>query len=72
VLGHGLASRLSARLGEGVLNGLLTARVGLAAIAASRPLPFMAVSAPRLKDVMGSLLQRREKEGAPIAPVRRS
>jgi putative membrane protein len=61
-LGHGIASRLSARLGEGVLNGLLTARVGLAAIIACRPLPFVAVGPPRLQDVAGSLLQRTEKE----------
>ena len=32
VLGHGLAAKLSQRLGEGVLNGLLTARLGLAAM----------------------------------------
>jgi putative membrane protein len=63
VLGHGIASRLSAKLGEGLLNGLLTARVGLAAIAACRPLPFVAVDEPRLKDVMGSLLQRSKNEG---------
>jgi putative membrane protein len=62
VLGHGIASRLSAKLGEGVLNGLLTARVGLAAIGACRPLPFAAVSAPKLRDVAGSLLQRSGKE----------
>jgi putative membrane protein len=61
ILGHGIASRLSAKLGEGVLNGLLTARIGLAAIEACRPLPFVAVSAPRLKDVAGSLLQRQGK-----------
>ena len=29
IVGHGIASRISARMGEGVLNGLLTARVGL-------------------------------------------
>ena len=32
MLGHGLAAKLSQRLGEGMLNGLLTARLGLAAI----------------------------------------
>jgi putative membrane protein len=32
VIGHGLAGKLSARFGEGVLNGLLMARRGLAAI----------------------------------------
>ena len=40
VLGHGIAAKLSARLGEGVLNGLLTARLGLAAIEVARPLPL--------------------------------
>ena len=62
VLGHGIASRVSAKLGEGLLNGLLTARVGLATIEACRPLPFVALEEPRLRDVMGSLLQRSEKD----------
>jgi len=56
LVGHGLAARLSAKLGEGVLNGLLTARVGLAAIAACRPLPFLAGEEPRLQDVAGDIL----------------
>ena len=43
VLGHGLASRLSSKLGEGVLNGMLTARLGLAA---DRPDPAAAVQRP--------------------------
>ncbi len=50
-LGHGLAARLSARLGEGVLNGLLTARVGLSAMAVCRPMPFGAQKAPGLAEV---------------------
>ncbi len=58
VLGHGIASRLSAKLGEGVLNGLLTARIGLATIEACRPLPFVAVPAPKLADVAGALIRR--------------
>ena len=37
VVGHGIASKISARMGEGVLNGLLTARVGLSALAVCRP-----------------------------------
>ncbi len=56
LVGHGLAARLSAKLGEGVLNGLLTARVGLAAIAACRPLPFLASEEPKLQDVAGDIL----------------
>ena len=59
VLGHGIAAKLSVRLGEGVLNGLLTARVGLAAIDVTRPLPFAALPPPTLTDVAGNLLQRR-------------
>jgi putative membrane protein len=56
LVGHGVAARLSAKLGEGVLNGLLTARVGLAAIVSCRPLPFMAGDEPRLQDVAGEIL----------------
>ncbi len=55
VLGTGIAARLSARLGEGVVNGLLTARVGIAAIEVCRPLPFINGSPPRLVDVMAAL-----------------
>jgi putative membrane protein len=55
VLGQGLAARLSAKLGEGVLNGLLTARIGLAAIAVCRPLPFVEAQPPGLSDVAGDL-----------------
>ncbi len=58
VLGHGIAARLSAKLGEGVLNGLLTARVGLSAIAVCRPLPFAALPPPTVRDVAGFLFER--------------
>ncbi|MGZ5852428.1 MAG: YcjF family protein, partial [Hyphomicrobium sp.] len=59
MLGHGVAAKLSARLGEGVLNGLLTARLGLAAIEVARPLPFAALPKPALSDIAGDLLSRR-------------
>ncbi len=52
VLGHGLAARLSARLGEGVVNGLLTARIGIAAAEVCRPLSYREGKPPRLADVM--------------------
>lgn len=55
VVGHGIAARLSARLGEGVVNGLLTARVGIAAMDLCRPLPFLRVRRPRIGDFMGDL-----------------
>jgi putative membrane protein len=63
VLGQGLAARLSAKLGEGVLNGLLTARVGLAAMAVCRPLPFVDARQPTLTDVAGDLVAWRTKTG---------
>ncbi len=62
VLGHGLAAKLSQRLGEGVLNGLLTARLGLAAIDVTRPLPFTALPRPVLSDLAKDLLRKREEE----------
>lgn len=59
VVGQGLAARLSAKLGEGVLNGLLTARIGLAALAVCRPLPFVEAMPPSLGDVAGDLTSWR-------------
>ena len=46
VAGGGVLSKLSRRFGEGVVNGALTARVGLAAMDLCRPLPFMAQERP--------------------------
>ncbi|MBB4010318.1 YcjF family protein [Allorhizobium taibaishanense] len=55
VLGHGIASRLSARLGEGVINGLMTARIGIAAMDLCRPLSFKALRRPGIGDFMPAL-----------------
>src|SRR5229473_3578803 len=67
LLGHGIAAKLSARLGEGVLNGLLTARLGLAAIEVARPLPFAALPRPLLADLAADLIGRRKGEiDAPV------
>lgn len=64
LVGQGLAARLSAKLGEGVLNGLMTARFGLAALAVCRPLPFVESKAPTLGDVASGLLSPQpEKAG---------
>ena len=51
LVGHGIASKISARMGEGVLNGLLTARVGLSALAVCRPAPFHVEKRPGVADV---------------------
>ncbi|MGV3552631.1 YcjF family protein [Rhizobium sp.] len=55
ILGHGLASKLSARLGEGVVNGLMTARIGIAAMDLLRPLPFKALRRPGIGDFLGDI-----------------
>ena len=44
--GGGIVSKLSRRFGEGVVNGALTARVGLAAMDLCRPLPWVAQKRP--------------------------
>jgi len=62
VVGHGVASRISARLGEGVLNGLLTARVGLSAMAVCRPAPFEVDKPPGVAEV-APFLFRKAKAG---------
>ncbi|WP_409190424.1 YcjF family protein [Bradyrhizobium sp. RDM4] len=62
MLGHGIAAKLSQRLGEGMLNGLLTARLGLAAIDVTRPLPFAALPQPKLSDLATDLLRKKEDE----------
>lgn len=59
-VGHGLAGRISAKLGEGVVNGMMTARIGLSAMDVCRPLPFLAAERPRLKDLAGGLVGLRE------------
>ncbi len=46
VAGGGVLSKLSRRFGEGVVNGALTARVGVAAMEVCRPLPFHAAPRP--------------------------
>lgn len=61
-LGHGIAAKLSARLGEGVLNGLLTARVGISAMAVCRPMPFAALPSPSVRDVAPFLFGDKGKE----------
>ena len=55
IVGHGLAARLSAKLGEGVVNGMMTARIGIAAMETARPLPFSAVKRPGVSDFLSAL-----------------
>ena len=58
VLGHGIVGRLSRRIGEAAVNGVLTARVGAAAIEVCRPMPFRTREAPRARSLAASALSR--------------
>jgi putative membrane protein len=51
-LGQDLLRRVSARLGEGAFNGALTARLGVAAIEVTRPLPFLDAPPIRVRDII--------------------
>ena len=67
LIGHGVAGRLSAKLGEGVVNGLMTARIGLSAMDVCRPLPFLAAERPQLRDLTGDLMTLRDTaDGNPV------
>lgn len=46
IIGSGLVGKISRRFGEGVVNGALTARVGVAAMEVCRPLPFRKATRP--------------------------
>lgn len=52
VAGGGLLSKLSRRFGEGVINGALTARVGIAAMEVCRPMPFAALPRPGVTNLL--------------------
>jgi putative membrane protein len=57
VAGGTVLSRLSRRFGEGVVNGALTARVGIAAIEVCRPLPFLGREGPSVTGILGGALK---------------
>jgi putative membrane protein len=56
VAGGGVLSKLSRRFGEGVVNGALTARVGVAAMELCRPLPFVALERPAVSSLVSRAL----------------
>lgn len=52
IAGGGVLSKVSRRFGEGVVNGALTARVGIAALEVCRPMPFIAQKRPTITAIM--------------------
>ncbi len=56
VAGGGVLGKLSRRFGEGLVNGALTARVGVAAMEVCRPLPFTAEPRPSVTGILSRAL----------------
>lgn len=56
VLGGSVLSKLSRRFGEGLVNGALTARVGVAAMEVCRPLPFTPARRPSVRGIVKGAL----------------
>lgn len=56
-IGHGLTARLSRRLGEGLVNGGFTIRIGIAAVEVLRPLPYIEARQPRLREFVSEFLK---------------
>lgn len=54
-VGHGIAARISTRLGEGVINGMMTARIGISAMDLCRPMPFSAIKRPGVSEFFTDL-----------------
>lgn len=55
--GGGMVSKVSRRFGEGVVNGALTARVGISAMELCRPLPFRMGRRPSVRGLLGRALK---------------
>jgi len=55
-LGGSLAAAISTRMGQGVINGLLTARVGITAMHLCRPIAFGPDNSPSLNRIRKELL----------------
>ena len=52
ILGGTVLARLSRRFGEGLVNGALTARVGVAAMEVCRPMPFSEGRRPKVRSII--------------------
>ncbi|WP_372604839.1 YcjF family protein [Actibacterium sp.] len=55
--GGGVLAKVSRRFGEGVVNGALTARVGVAALEVCRPLPFRTTKRPGVSGIVSRALK---------------
>jgi putative membrane protein len=60
-VGKGLLGKLSARFGEGAVNGILTARIGLAAASVCRPIPRDAATSDTLTSLLKEVMTFSDK-----------
>jgi len=58
ILGGSVLSVMSAQAAQGLGSGVLTARIGLHAMTACRPLPFLEGEKPRLKDIRREIVSK--------------
>jgi putative membrane protein len=72
VVGKGLIGRLSARFGEGAVNGILTTRIGLAAARVCRPIPAKPGDNETLASMVRELFTlndaQQSEPGSPAGP----
>lgn len=64
VVGKGLLGKLSARFGEGAVNGILTSRIGLAACDVCRPVPKDAATRETLTSLLKEVMTFGERKEA--------
>lgn len=62
MIGHGIVAKVSARFGEGLVNGILITRFGILAADVARPMPFKALSRPKLSDFIAELGTLKNQE----------
>lgn len=66
-VGKGLLGKLSARFGEGAVNGILTARIGLAACEVCRPVPMERATRETLARVLKEVVTFNRATAGPAA-----
>ncbi len=61
LMGQKLAAKISSKLGEGLFNGMMTARIGIAAMDVCRPVPYIKSTKPSLQVLARSMLSSNAK-----------
>ncbi|MCF6199219.1 MAG: TIGR01620 family protein [Hyphomicrobiaceae bacterium] len=64
VMGRQVATRLAGRIGEGLVNGSLTARLGITATKLIRPLPYIEAKPTGIKSFVKELTRGSRRDGS--------